>query len=73
MKEYFVENIHNAFERPHKVQANSPLDAVKKVYPDCKVSRDMTNTGDIVVGNWFNGYHGAVYKRYVYNVERSTQ
>ena len=67
MKKYFVENIRNAFERPCKVQANSPLEAVKKVYPDCKVSRD--NRGDIVVGNWFNGYYGAVYKRYVYKLE----
>ena len=70
MKKYFVENIHNAFERPQVIQANSPLEAVKKAYPDCKVARDTTNTGDIVVGNWFNGYHGAVYKRYVYNIER---
>ena len=73
MKEYFVENIHNAFERPHKVQANSPIEAVKKVYTDCKVSRDMTNKGDIVVGNWYNGRYGAVYKRYIYNVERVEQ
>ena len=70
MKKYFVENIKNAFERPCEVQANSPLEAVKKVFPDYKVSRDMTNRGSIVVGNWFNGYHGAVYKRYVYNIER---
>jgi hypothetical protein len=73
MKKYFVENIRNAFERPHEVQANTPLEAVKKVYPDCKASRDMTNTGDIVVGNWHNGYYGAVYKRYVYNIERIEQ
>ena len=70
MKKYFVEDIRNAFERPHEINANSPLEAVKKVFPNYKVSRDMTNTGNIVVGNWFNGYHGAVYKRYVYNIER---
>ncbi len=71
MKKYFVENINNAFERPCEILANSPLEAVKKVYPNCKVIRDTTNRGNIVVGNWFNGYHGAVYKRYIYNIEKN--
>ena len=70
MKKYFVEDIRCPFEQPQEVMAQSPLEAVKKTFPNCKVSRDMNNSGNIVVGNWFNGYYGAVYKRYVYNIER---
>ena len=70
MKKYFIQNIdNNPFERPCVMLANSPIEAVKKAYPDCKVYRDTTNRGNIVVGNWFNGYHGAVYKRYCYILE----
>lgn len=41
------------------IEAKSPIEAVRKVYPNTTVERDYTNTGDIVV----NG-------SYVYTVKK---
>lgn len=53
------------------IEANSPLEAVKKVYSNCKVTRDYTGKiGDIVVGRFTKQQYGRGYRTYVYNIEQ---
>ena len=42
----------------------------KKAYPDCEVSRDYDNTGNIVVGGHFETRYGRRYRQYVYKLIR---
>lgn len=66
---YNVEDIRR-FGNIKKIEANSPLEAAKKAFPDCKITRDYSNTGDIVVGRYTEQYWGRGYRTYVYNIER---
>ena len=43
MKTYTVDDISRFSQDVVKVKANSPLEAVKKAYPDCEVVRDYDN------------------------------
>lgn len=53
------------------IEANSPLEAVKKAYPNCKITRDYTGKiGDIVVGRFTKQRYGRGYRTYVYNIEQ---
>lgn len=65
MKEYTVQNITSVFSKPEKVQANSPLAAVKKLYPEYQIKRD--NKGDIVVYGYAETRTGC-YRSYVYSI-----
>lgn len=63
---YYVDDIRQVFEGKKEIEANSPLEAVRKAFPNCKASRDFTNTGDVVVG----GYTRRGYVTYVYNITK---
>jgi hypothetical protein len=67
---YNVEDIRLFFGDVKKIEANSPLEAAKKAFPDCKITRDYSNTGDIVVGRYTEQYWGRGYRTYVYNIEK---
>ena len=70
MKIYTVEDIRRFSQDVIKIEANSPLEAVKKAYPDCEVERDYDNTGDIVVGGYFETRYGRGFRQYVYKLIR---
>lgn len=70
---YNVDDIRNfgAGSNVQTIEANSPLEAVKKAYPNCKVTRDYSGQmGDIVVGRYTKQYYGRGYRTYVYKIER---
>lgn len=67
---YNVEDIRRLFGEVQTIEANSPLEAAKKAFPDCKVTRDYDGKGDIVVGRYTEQYYGRSYRTYVYNIER---
>ena len=68
VKTYTVDDISRFSQDVITVEANSPLEAVKKAYPDCEVSRDYDNTGNIVVGGHFETRYGRGYRQYVYKL-----
>lgn len=73
MTKYNVDDIRNfgAGSNVQTIEANSPLEAVKKAYPNCKVTRDYSGQiGDIVVGRYTEQHWGRGYRTYVYNIER---
>ena len=70
MKEYTVDDISRFSQDVAKIEASSPLEAVKKAYPDCEVARDYDNTGNIVVGGHFETRYGTGYRQYVYKLIR---
>ena len=70
MKTYTVDDISGFLQDVAKVEANSPLEAVKKAYPDCEVERDYDNTGNIVVGGHCETRYGRGYRQYVYKLIR---
>ena len=68
---YYIDDTRFFFEETKEIEANSPLEAVKKAYPDYKVTRDYTGKiGDIVVGGLTKQRYGRGYRTYVYNIER---
>lgn len=70
MKTYTVDDISRFSQDVAKIEASSPLEAVKKAYPDCEVERDYDNTGNIVVGVHFETRYGRGYRQYVYKLIR---
>lgn len=67
MKEYRVDLLNRAFEKPKKIQANSPKEAVEKVVGQ-KVKR-VYNCGNIIVGVWNDCKHYARYTTYLYETQ----
>lgn len=70
MREFFVEDISKCFNEVVKVEAKTPIEAVKKVYPDYEVKRNYANTGNIVVGGWIVTRNSKAYRRYIYELKR---
>lgn len=70
MKTYTVDDISRFSQDVITVEANSPLEAVKKAYPDCEVSRDYDNTGNIVVSGYFETRYGRGYRQDIYKLIR---
>lgn len=68
---YRVTNIDkNLFAEPKCIVANSPLEAVKKAYPQYEVSRDYNNMGSIVVSGRIDTRNGKGCRTYVYNIKK---
>ena len=67
---YYVDDIRCPFGEVQTIEANSPFEAAKKAFPDCKVTRDYDGKGDIVVGRYTEQYYGRGYRTYVYKIER---
>lgn len=67
---YNVEDIRTFFGEVQKIEANSPLEAAKKAYPDYKITRSYGHIGDIVVGGQTEHYWGKGYRTYLYNIEK---
>lgn len=70
---YYVDDIRNfgSGSNVKTIEANTPLEAVKKVYPNYKVSRDYSGEmGDIVVGRYTKQWYGKGYRTYVYIIEK---
>lgn len=68
---YNITDINKMFDEPKQIEANSPLEAVKKAFPDYKVTRDYSGkVGDIVVGRYTEQWYGRGYRTYVYKIER---
>ena len=70
MKTYTVDDISCFLKDVIKIEANSPLEAVKKVYPDYEAVRDYDNTGNIVVGGFSETRYGRGCRQYVYRLIR---
>lgn len=70
MKEYTVQNITSLFIEPEKVQANSPLEAVKKLYPEHQIKRD--NKGNVIVYGYADTRTGC-YRSYVYSITKAAE
>lgn len=70
MKTYIIDDISKFSQDVKTVEANSPLEAVKKAYPDCEVERDYDNTGNIIVGGPFKTQYGRRYRQYFYKLIR---
>ena len=70
MKTYTVDDISRFSQDVIKIEANSPLEAVKKAYPNCEAVRDYDNTGNIVVGGYFETRYGRECRQYVYKLIR---
>jgi len=66
MKTYYIDDISKWYEEPQQVEAESVQEALKQIYPDRKLKRDTTNTGDIVVKAPYMTRYGKAYKTYVY-------
>lgn len=67
MKEYRVDLLNRAFEKPKKIQANSPKEAVEKVTG--KKAKRVYHNGDIIVGVWNDCKHYARYTTYLYETQ----
>lgn len=67
--EYNVEDIRYSLGKVKIVEAKSPLEAAKKVFPDCKITRSYSGYYDIVVGRYTNQYYGKGYRTYGYIIE----
>lgn len=67
---YNVEDIRSFWGEALTIEANSPLEAAKKAYPDYKITRSYNGIGDIVVGRYTEQYWGRGYRTYVYSIER---
>lgn len=70
MKKYIVDDLRQMMNEPKEVEAASAIEAVRKLYPDSEISRDYTNTGDILVKAPYMTRYGRAYKSYVYNIKR---
>lgn len=70
---YYVTDVDKWSENAKEVEANSPLEAVKKAYPQYNVKRDYNNTGRIVVGGYIETRYGKRYRTYVYEIERNAR
>ena len=68
---YFVEDIRSLGNEAVEVDAASPLAAARKVFPNAKITRDLSNAGDIVVGRYTTQYYGRGYRTYVYKMEEN--
>lgn len=67
----FLAGLNLAGSNTQMIEANSPLEAVKKAYPNCKVTRDYTGKiGNIVVGRFTKQRYSRGYRTYVYNIDR---
>ena len=53
---YNVEDIRCFYGKVQTIEANSPLEAAKKAYPNCKITRNYAGIGDIVVGRYTSQY-----------------
>lgn len=67
MKEYIVDLLNKTFEKPKKIQANSPKEAVEKVIG--KTAKRVTHGGNIVVGVWNDCRNYARYTTYLYETQ----
>lgn len=68
---YYVDGIRNfgAGKNVQVIEAESPLKAAQKAFPNHTITRDLTNTGDIVVGRYTQQWYGRGYRTYVYRIE----
>lgn len=68
---YYVDDIRNfgSGENVQVIEAESPLEAAHKAFPNLNIARDLTNTGDIVVGRYTQQWYGRGYRTYVYRIE----
>lgn len=55
---YNVEDIRCFYGKVQTIEANSPLEAAKKAYPNYKITRNYGGIGDIVVGRYTSQYWG---------------
>lgn len=67
---YNVDDIRTLGSDVMEVEAKSPLKAARKAFPDYVVTRDYSNTGDIVAGGYTQHYYGRGYRTYVYRIEK---
>ena len=63
---YEIDDISRFLQDTIKVEAKTPLEAVKKAYPDYDVKRDCDNIGNIVVTGRSNCRYVRGYRKYVY-------
>lgn len=69
MAKYIIDDISSFSESLKEIEAKTPIEAVKKAYPDKKISRDYDNMGNIVVTGRFDYRYGIGYRKYVYRAE----
>lgn len=70
---YNVEDIRCFYGKVQTIEANSPLEAAKKAYPNYKITRNYAGIGDIVVGRYTSQYWGRGYRTYVYVIESAEE
>ena len=63
---YEIDDISRFLQDTIKVEAKTPLEAVKKAYPDYDVKRDYDNIGNIVVTGRSNCRNVRGYRKFVY-------
>ena len=63
---YEIDDISRLLQDTIKIKAKTPLEAVKKAYPDYEVKRDFDNIGNIVVTGRSNCRYVRGYRKYVY-------
>ena len=63
---YEIDDISRFLQDTIKVEAKTPLEAVKKAYPDYDVKRDYDNIVNIVVTGRSNCRYVSGYRKYVY-------
>ena len=66
---YIIDDISKFSEKGIEIEAKSPLEAVKKAYPDKKISREYGNSANIAVKGRFNYRYGTGYRIYLYKIE----
>lgn len=67
--EYNVEDVRESLGKVEIVEANSPLEAARKVFPNCKITRSYAGYYDIIVGRYTNQYYGKGYRTYGYIIK----
>ena len=69
---YEIDDISRFLQDTIKVEAKTPLEAVKKAYPDYDVKRDYNNIGNIVVTGRSNCRYVRGFRKYVYCIKSKT-
>lgn len=70
---YNVEDIRCFYGKVQTIEANSPLEAAKKAYPNYKITRNYAGIGDIVVSRYTSQYWRRGYRTYVYVIESAEE
>ena len=66
MNTYYIDDISNWYNEVKAVEAESVQDALRQCFPNEKLKRDTTNTGNIVVRVPYMTRYGRAYRSYVY-------